>query len=172
MNMIWLPAPTGCGSVVKAAEALGISEYDFFRLAYRRWSGHEAFGDVLEQTFVDYMFHRRVPMWVRHLSREVLELRDADCLDPQDFDIDDLQRRQPIPRLGRFSWRLVAAAIFLIFLMSMDTTYMKDPAAPVGCPGATGSMFFDRLAGMFKQRSNLSCSTFTYPGTRDNSASL
>ena len=54
MNMMWPPAPSDCGAVVTAAEALGIGEYDFFRLGFRRWSGHEPDGKALERTFAAY----------------------------------------------------------------------------------------------------------------------
>ena len=109
MNMMWPPAPSDCGAVVKAAEALGIGEYDFFRLAFRRWSGHEPDGKALEQAFVAYMFHQRVPPCVRHLSREVLQLKGSGTLRPGAFGVAAFERRQPLPRLGRFSWRLPGA---------------------------------------------------------------
>ena len=130
MNNVWPPAPPDCGAVVKAAEALGIREYDFFRLAFRRWNGREAEEKEFERTFVAYMFHQIVPAWVRHFSREVLQLQETGTLDPRAFGIDGFQRRQPLPRLGGFSWRLVAVAILLVLLMSLDTTYVRDPSVP------------------------------------------
>lgn len=167
MNMMWPPAPSDCGAVVCAAEALGIREYDFFRLAFRRWSGGEPDGKALERTFVAYMFHQRVPPCVRHLSREVLQLKESGTLRPGAFGVAAFERRQPLPRLGRFSWRLVAGAIVILFLMSLDVSYMRDRSIPLGCPGATGSMFFDRLAGFFKGGAERACPDFAYPGTGD-----
>ena len=34
MSMIWPPAPPDFSAVMKAAGALDVSEFDFFRLAY------------------------------------------------------------------------------------------------------------------------------------------
>ena len=167
MNMMWPPAPSDGGAVVEAAEALGIREYDFFRLAFRRWSGREPDEKAVEQAFVAYMFHQRVPACVRHLSRDVLHLKGSGTLDPGAFGIGGFTRRQPLPRLGRFSWRLVAGAIVVLFLMSLDVSYMRDRSIPLGCSGATGSMFFDRLAGIFIGDSDRACPQFAYPGATD-----
>ncbi len=167
MSAMWHPAPSDCGAVVTAAEALGIGDYDFFRLGFRRWSGREPDGKALERTFVTYMFHQRVPACVRHLSREVLQLKGSGTLDPGAFSIAAFERRQPLPRLGRFSWRLAAGAIVVLFLMSLDVSYMRDRSIPLGCPGGTGSMFFDRLAGFFNGGAERACPEFAYPGTGD-----
>ncbi len=171
MSVIWPPAPSDCGAVVTAAEALGIREYDLFRLAFRRWSGREPDGNALERTFVAYMFHQRVPPCVRHLSREILQLKGSGTLRPGAFGVAAFERRQPLPRLGRFSWRLAAGAIVVLFLMSLDVSYMRDRSIPLGCPGATGSMFFDRLARIFISDSDLACPEFAYPGAADASRS-
>ncbi len=167
MNMMWPPAPSDGGAVATAAEALGIGEYDLFRLAFRRWSGREPDGKALERTFVAYMFHQRVPACVRHLSRDVLHLKGSGTLDPGAFGIGGFTRRQPLPRLGRFSWRLVAGAIVVLFLMSLDVSYMRDRSSPLGCPGATGSMFFDQLGAFFIGGTERACPEFAYPDTED-----
>ncbi len=98
MNMMWPPAPADGGAVATAAEALGIREYDLFRLAFRRWSGREPDGNALERTFVAYMFHQRVPPCVRHLSREILQLKGSGTLRPGAFGVAAFERRQPLPR--------------------------------------------------------------------------
>ena len=167
MNAMGHSVPSDRGAAVEAAEALGIREYDFFRLALRRWSGREPEDKAVERVFVAYMFDQGVPAYVRHLTRQVLQLRDSSILDPGAFGIDDFERRQPLPRLGGFSWRLAAAAIGVILLMSLDTTYARDRSIPLGCPGATGSVFFDRLAGMFKGDADRTCPEFVYPGAKD-----
>ncbi len=167
MNMMGPPPPSDCGAVAAAAEALGIGEYDFFRLAFRRWSGREPQGKALEGIFVAYMFHQRVPPCVRHLGREVLKLKGSGALDPAAFGLAAFERRQPLPRLGRFSWRLAAGAMVVLFLMSLDVSYMRDRSIPLGCPGATGSMFFDRLGAFFGGAPERACPDFAYPGTED-----
>ena len=52
MNFIFASESSDLGDVIEAAEALGISEYDFFRLAFRRWSGHGPEQKKLEETYV------------------------------------------------------------------------------------------------------------------------
>ncbi len=167
MNAIGHSAPSDRGAAVEAAEALGIREYDFFRLALRRWSGRDPADKAVERAFVAYMFGHGVPAYVRHLTRQVLQLRESGILDPGAFGIDAFERRQPLPRLGGFSWCLVAAAIGVVLLMSLDATYVRDRSIPLGCPGATGSEFFDRLAGMFTGESGPTCPEFVDPGATD-----
>ena len=72
MNFIFASESSDLGDVVEAAEALGISEYDFFCLAYRRWSGHEPEEKELEGTFVTYMFHQNIPHWSGILPETLL----------------------------------------------------------------------------------------------------
>jgi hypothetical protein len=58
-------------AAIDAAEALGLKEFEFFRLAYRRWFGRQPDLTFLEHAFVDYLFSGRLPPWVRQLAREV-----------------------------------------------------------------------------------------------------
>jgi hypothetical protein len=68
-------ARQNCRDVVAASAVLGLREFDFFRLAYRRWFGEQPDPSVLESAFGAYMMTQRVPPWVRHLSRDVLNAR-------------------------------------------------------------------------------------------------
>jgi|GEM_PF-1280982 len=166
MNAIGTPPPTDSYAIAAAAEGLGISEFDFFRLAYRRWSGRDADESALEKIFVAYMFRQSAPHWARHLSREVLRQRRIGRLDPDAFGIADLGRRVPAPRLGRFSWSMMALMILLLLLMSLDTTYVKDRSLPVGCPGFSGSVFLDSYFGPWFKKRDVVCPPFAYPGRR------
>jgi len=166
MDVVWAPPSPDPRAIVAASEALGISEFDFFRLAFKRWSGREPDESTLERTFVAYMFEQKAPHWARHLSREILRRRHDGTLDPAAFDISGLRRRPPLPRLGRFSWSIVALTLLIVFLMSLETTYIKDRSIPPGCPGSSGSIFLDRFAGWIFKPTAAVCPPFTYPGRR------
>jgi hypothetical protein len=157
MNLILAPAPSEPAAIAAAAEALGISEFDFFRVAFRRWSGREPDEQILEKVFVRYMFLQSAPHWTRHLCREVLHLRKTGGLDPGTFDLAGVRRRHPAPMHGRFSWRLMALALVLMALTGMDTTYPKDRRAPPGCPGSSGSVFLDVYIGPLVKGSRTIC---------------
>jgi len=80
-----LNAPPDARDIVEAANLLQVREITFFRLAYRRWFGHEASERAIESPFMTYLFTDRTPVWVRHFAREVLR-RDADGdLDPTEY---------------------------------------------------------------------------------------
>ena len=101
MKVFCPPEDTGLDDVIKSAEALGISEYDFFDLSYRRWFCQEPNDKALEQAFVDYMFHQNVPPWVRHLTRQVLARQKRGRLNVASFGALDYRRKQPLPRYWR-----------------------------------------------------------------------
>lgn len=164
MSAIRTPPPLDSYAIAAAAEALAISEFDFFRLAFRHWCGREPDDSTLEKVFVAYMFEQKVPHWARHLCREVLRQRRDGTLDPDAFGIDGLRRRHPLPRLGRFSsWSMTALMVLFIILVSLDTTYVKHRDFPTGCPGFSGSMFLDRYVGVFVKDRDAECPPFSYP---------
>jgi hypothetical protein len=73
--------------VLEAAGLLEVTEFEFFRIAYRRWFGAEIGDDGLERHYLPYMFKRRVPPWVRHLAREVMAKAETDELDPRAYGV-------------------------------------------------------------------------------------
>ena len=73
--------------VLEAAALLEVTEFELFRIGYRRWHGAGATDEVIERYYLPYMFHERVPAFVRHLAREVLARAEEDRLDPKDFGI-------------------------------------------------------------------------------------
>jgi hypothetical protein len=73
--------------VLEAAALLEVTEFQLFHLAYRRWYGTEIGDDGLERYYLPYMFHSRVPPWVRALAREVIAAADADGLDPKTYGV-------------------------------------------------------------------------------------
>ncbi len=59
-------------AVLRTAERLGISEFEVFCAAYHAWFQERAAVVSLERHFVSYLFHGRVPFWVRHFTRSAL----------------------------------------------------------------------------------------------------
>ena len=100
MSFMWPTAPPDFVAAMKAAEALGVSEYDFFRLAFRRWLDREANEKTLERSFVAYMFHQNVPVWVRHFSRDVLSRDAAGILDAAELGALKYRHHPPPHRNG------------------------------------------------------------------------
>ncbi|MDX1540668.1 MAG: hypothetical protein R3349_04630 [Geminicoccaceae bacterium] len=79
--------PDDVADVLEAAALLQVTEFEFFRLAYRTWYGVEIGDDGLERYYLPYMFNKRVPSWVRHLAREVVGRADRGELDPRAFGV-------------------------------------------------------------------------------------
>ncbi len=73
--------------VLEAAALLEVTEFELFGIAYRRWYGTKVGEQDLERLYLPYMFHGRVPLWVRQLTREVIARAEADCLDPKSFGV-------------------------------------------------------------------------------------
>ena len=59
-------------AVVFVANALEISEFDFFCLAWREWHGQEADRDIVEPDFGNYLDHGTVPFYVVDFVRKSL----------------------------------------------------------------------------------------------------
>ncbi len=59
-------------AIEAARKAMKIGEFDLFRRAWRAWFAREPDDRQLEAAFVAYLFHREVPVWVRHFCRRVL----------------------------------------------------------------------------------------------------
>ena len=116
-----LPGQADAQAVVEAAWHLRIGEFDLFRLAYRRWYGAEPRLDWLERVFARYMFHRRVPPWVRQFCRDVLERAGARALDRRDFGADMVPRREP---LVDYPTRFIAAAMIAMLLLYLVVMWL------------------------------------------------
>jgi hypothetical protein len=53
--------PGDVADVLEAAALLDAIEFEFFRIAYRRWFGADIPDEDLERFYLPYMFHGRVP---------------------------------------------------------------------------------------------------------------
>ncbi len=120
-----------CRGVADAAAVLGLKEYDFVRLAYRRWFGRQPLDADLERTFARYMFHGAVPPWVTHLVRQVREAQAAGPLPAGAFGASAYRDRPARPRHGRLWVAGFAIAWFAVFLAILGARDETATAAPV-----------------------------------------
>ena len=79
--------PADVADVLEAVALLEVTEFEFFRIAYRRWYGAEIDDKALEPLYLPYMFHGRVPLWVRQLAREVIQKAGDEDLDPRAYGV-------------------------------------------------------------------------------------
>lgn len=139
------PGEQVCQEVCAAARALDLKEFDYFRLAYRRWFGQQPHERALEATFVDYMLRQVVPPWVRHLNRIVLEQREDGSLDPEALGAGRYRDRVQCHPHGRLYVSLMMAAWLVLFsTLLLDVSRPSVPAtASPGCSETSGSPIFD-----------------------------
>lgn len=159
MNLICSRESSDLEDVIRSAEALSISEYDFFRLAFRRWSGREPEDKALERLFVEYMFHQTVPHWVRHLARDVNARAVKGQLDLAEIGALDYRPRLPLPRHGRRSVGLVIAATVIYSVALMSVTYDPETSAPMPCYGGPGFKVISEMAYAVSGKRPPSCET-------------
>ncbi len=62
--------------VEEAAAILDVSEFRLFELAYHDWFGEFAKENNLESAYMPYVVCGTVPCWLRHFSRQTLQLCD------------------------------------------------------------------------------------------------
>lgn len=163
MNIIFSSESSDLGDIVNAAEALGISEYDFFRLAYRRWSGHEPVEKELEGTFVSYMFHQTIPHWVRHFTRDVNTRAAAGTLDAVKLGAVDYRHRMPPHRHGGLFMGIMVALTVLYCVALLEITYDPETSAPMPCYGGPGFKIVSSMAYAVSGRDAPPCEDFNNP---------
>lgn len=73
--------------VLEAAALLEVTEFELFRIAYRRWFGADIRDRELERHYLPYMFKKQVPPWVRQLTRSVIADAEAENLDPTAYGV-------------------------------------------------------------------------------------
>ena len=132
--------------VIRAADKLGITEYDFFHLAFRRWTGREPNVRMLEKNFVDYMFRQTMPHWVRHFVREVNTCSAEGRLNPIELGAMKYRKRQSPPRHGRLCVGAMAAAMVLYTIALMEISYDSGNSAPMPCYGGPGFKVLSEMA--------------------------
>lgn len=79
----WMVESPDVKTVVAAAEALNVREYNLFNVAYAWWFGRYAGEKEVERPFMRYLMTEQAPVWVRQFAREVLERKREGRLDPR-----------------------------------------------------------------------------------------
>ena len=121
--------PEDIEDVLEISAILEIREFDVFGLAYRWWFGRSANHEVLESHFARYMFNQIVPLWVRHYSRMVIELRMRGELDRAVLGIDDLPDATPESiRAGvRYTVMVFSALALLVLIAELTVKFSVLP---------------------------------------------
>ncbi len=163
MSFIWPTAPPDFAAAMKAAEALGVSEFDFFRLAFRRWSGREADEKALEHYFAAYMFQQNVPVWVRHLSRDILSRDAAGNLDAAELGALKYRRLPPPHRNGPLYIGLMGAMMVLYCVALLDISYDPQTSAPMPCYGGPGFKVIAEMTYAVAGKELANCENFKNP---------
>ena len=111
------PLPDDAELIQTAIDAADVSEFDFFRAAWRAWHGSPAEEKALERIFVQYLYNQRAPGFVRHFARRVLEAEARGALRSADLGLHGLRRvRRLLPRSDVMS-NLTACAVFALVLL-------------------------------------------------------
>lgn len=79
----WVAVSPDVKTVVAAAEALNVREYNLFNVAYAWWFGRYAGEKEVERPFMRYLMTEQAPVWVRQFAREVLARKREGRLDPR-----------------------------------------------------------------------------------------
>jgi hypothetical protein len=140
-----------------AAALLEIREFDLFHLAWRNWSGHVAGDRAIEKHFVDYMFHQRVPPWVRHFCRDVLARAEAGRLDRRAFGLEVVRRRVAPVRLDGIYVAGTLAVAFILYVILFQIGAEPDFSLAQMCEGGPGLRFFAGLTHALAGRAALDC---------------
>lgn len=121
-----------------ASSLLGLKEFDFFRLAYRRWFRSQPHPETLEQAFSRYMFSEQVPVWVSHQVREVLDQHANGNLNPQYFGAAAYRDRYAKHPRGPFYVGIVLAVSVMFFSVIVETSreYAQFQQGPASIHGA------------------------------------
>ena len=104
----------------EAKAALGILDFELFRTAWRNWYGAEPEDRRLEPAFVAYLYTKRLPGYVRHFARRVLDAAATGRLDPAVFGVDGRVAQTAVIDLGdRFAatWMTLALLITVLAIL-------------------------------------------------------
>jgi hypothetical protein len=104
--------------MVEAKAALGILDFELFRAAWRNWYGAEPDDRRLEPAFMSYLFTTRLPGYVRHFARQVLDAAVTGKLDPAAFGVERHVAQVAVTDLSdRFAATSMAWALVLTLVI-------------------------------------------------------
>ena len=106
--------------MVEAKAALGILDFELFRAAWRNWYGAEPDDRRLEPAFMSYLFTTRLPGYVRHFARQVLDAAVTGTLDPAAFGVErHVAQAVVIDLSDRFAATSMACALLIILVIAL-----------------------------------------------------
>jgi hypothetical protein len=104
--------------VAFASQALQISEFRLFRVAYSQWYGRDISESELEYIFSEYMFEGIVPPWARHFTRQVITRFEQGILDPGEFNIECPKATLELRSAG-FGYSVILTIILIVFCVML-----------------------------------------------------
>jgi len=118
--------------VAEAANRLGVGEFQFFRLAHEQWHARIVPPESLEPAFMDYMLADKVPHYVRHFARSVIDQSDRGLLDPEAAHFHRFDRGTE-RRAGSLGGAATVALVLLFTALFLGLTiYTYEPRMPPG----------------------------------------
>lgn len=111
---------SAANEIMFSASLLQITEYEFFRVAYREWFIKEITEPDLEIIFNNYISNGNAPPWVRHFTRKVAELHENELLDPAELNIKYRTRTKEMVTKGR--WYFITVVLVLILFCYLVAT--------------------------------------------------
>ncbi len=108
--------------VIQASSDLDIAEFTVFMNAYERWFGRPGEEARVERHYLGYMFHARVPPWVREYCRQVIAEAQHHRLDPVTFGVLPKLTRRVKTGLAMFA----VAFGFLVLLFTVAEYTLQD----------------------------------------------
>ncbi len=103
--------------VMDAAAILHLREFDLFRAAWRNWFGRTPDDKAMEPVFVDYLFHQRIPFWVRHFANRVISDAKAGEVNRCALGVTNHPIQEPLPDLGGAHLAIAYVAILALYLL-------------------------------------------------------
>lgn len=101
-----------------AARILRLKEFDLMRAAWQSWFGQTPDDKVVERIFVAYLFHQKVPHWLRHFARRVVRESERGSIDPRLLADGDYPRQEPLAEPGEgYVTAIYIAAVVIAFLV-------------------------------------------------------
>ncbi len=106
--------------VREAAATLHLREFDLFRAAWQSWFGRAPDDKAVERAFVAYLFHQRVPHWLRHFARRAIQDSESTRRELEPPNGADYPRQEPLaePEEGFVTAIYLAAAIICVMLVA------------------------------------------------------
>jgi hypothetical protein len=159
--------PDAPDAVMDAAALLDVTEFDLFRLAYRRRFGRQPGEDMLEKVFADYMLRGQVPAWVIIVCREVIDSEKRGALDAEALGAGRFRDRPARPPHGALYVGAAAAIWLLLIAVLLDLRPdPKQAAAATTAECRAGQSFYHDWVAMISGQPQTRCGPSAPTGSR------